>query len=416
MSNPTTHVSDFDGSAPGWTIAGPERYSNGLWLEEAGINLVRRPSGEGGAIADGAVSAGATVTNVTSESYSGTHAVRVQFPGDGVSRIVEWYTDNGGGSGAQNFTAGYWVKGTGQVRIRAGQWVNGGGALRQQIGSLVTLTSDWQFLPAAFSTNPGDTFDGAGTLRVESVTPVSPIDCYIDALQQEMKAYRTSYIDGGQGSGYAWDGTAHVTRSTRAASSAAISPTGILSPVEGALAFRLTPTIETGVEEIWGECGVKGLGTDHLRWGRNSTKHPFVEWSSNDAAYERLTAAQTVDAGIQFFFLIGHSGATQYLQVDENLPLSTSRASVSGSWGAGNLKLEATAGGVVYDELLAANRMLVADEILTLLDTEEWYFSLLYDPGPPPPPFGILTAHIRTAPVLSAGLIEATPLTAGRSR
>jgi hypothetical protein len=143
-------------------------------------------------------------------------------------------------------------------------------------------------------------------------------------VQLEQKDHATSYTD-----------------SIRAASSAAISPSGILSPSSGAIAFRVTPTIETGLEEIWGECGVKGSGTDHVQWGRDASTHPFVEWSANNAAYQRLTGTETLAAGTECLFYTDWDGTAIRLSIDNGTIQTDTRDAVSDSWGAGDLVLKA---------------------------------------------------------------------------
>ena len=193
-----------------------------------------------------------------------------------------------------------------------------------------------------------------------------------DGAQVEAKSYATSYCDGTLGTGYAWTGTAHNSTSTRAASSASLDPAGILAPGSGALAFRITPTIETGVEEIWGECGVKGAGTDHLRWGRDSTTHPFVEWSANNAAYQRLTATETVDAGAQAFCYFGHDGTDIFLQIGSNALQTDTRDAVEGDFSTGDLTLEASAGGVIYQPFATFDRPLMNHEVARLNSAGTW--------------------------------------------
>jgi hypothetical protein len=192
---------------------------------------------------------------------------------------------------------------------------------------------------------------------------------------EEGKEYHSSFIDNTLGAGYGGsDGTF-----TRAASSASRSPS--ITPNSGAVAGRWTPTIETGVEEIWGECGVKGSGTDHVRWGRDATRHPFIEWSSNDASYQRLTASETINALAATDLALNWTGLTASLSVEAGTIQSAARDAVSGSWGAGNLTLEATAGGVIVSPFATFSRPLSAKEIATLNSKQNWTRSTLGDSG-----------------------------------
>src|SRR5690606_2516484 len=144
-------------------------------------------------------------------------------------------------------------------------------------------------------------------------------------------------------SGYSHSGTAWQSTELRAASSASISPSGIFDTYLGAIVFVATPTIETGAEEIWGELGEKLAGADHIRWGRDSTKHPFVEWSGNDSAYTRVTLTATVDAGDEHFYSIEwHVGDADFrLYLDDDPSENDTIPSPQESYGAGDFVLEA---------------------------------------------------------------------------
>lgn len=120
-----------------------------------------------------------------------------------------------------------------------------------------------------------------------------------------------------------------------------LDPAGILDPSNGSLAIRIKRIEDSGAEEVYGECGVKGAGTDHVQWGIDSSDHPFVEWSSNNAAYQRLTGTETIGASTEFLFYIGWVGLTQELSIDAGTKHTGTRDVVSGSWGAGDLVLEA---------------------------------------------------------------------------
>ena len=203
--------------------------------------------------------------------------------------------------------------------------------------------------------------DVVGQVRLRTASEWNTGDWIIGtAWQNEKSPYATSFTD-----------------TTRAASSAAISPTGILDPTSGAVAFRISPTIETGLEEIWGECGVKGSGTDHVRWGRDASTHPFVEWSANNAAYQRLTASETLTAGTAYDVYLGHTGTVTSLAVDAGTLQTGTRAAVSGDFSTGDLTLEASAGGVIYQPFATFNRTLTAKEIATLNGKSNWTMNVL---------------------------------------
>ena len=347
MSGPATKVATFNGVSDGFTVTGPERYSSGLWLEEGTTNLLLNPSFETNLTSWNA-EANITATRDTSEFEYGAASVKLVKNTSGM--LSAGLRQDATTSIGQVYTFAVSVKGT----ATAMQLVVAG--VGNTVASALTNSfarKQYTFTAAAVSSR----------CVLQTGTGSSGEIVWGDGAQVENKPYATSYVD-----------------TTRAASSAAISPSGILMPSSGALAFRITPTIETGVEEIWGECGVKGAGTDHLRWGRDSTKHPFVEWSSNDAAYQRLTATETADAGTAYDLYLGYDGTDVSLCVDAGAANTGSRAAVSDSFGAGDLTLEASAGGVIYNQFATFNRTLSASEIRTLDRRISWSRTMFGNP------------------------------------
>ena len=370
MSNPTTLVEQFSGSLGALTGVAPIRYNNGLWLEAAGTNKLANPSFETDA-STWALFNGGTGTVISSTDWSkvGTHSLKTVTNGDAFRQGVNNTSSRPSTAGIET-----WML-TGTVYIPVSTAV---------LKVFVIAVNGWETLLDLTLNGQGE-FDIAQALTTTNATELRIVvrwdgtvagTFYLDALDLRPGSYADSYVDGSLGSGYGGSAGAW----TRAASSASISPSGILSPSSGALAFRLTPTIETGVEELWGECGVKGAGTDHLRWGRDSTKHPFVEWSSNDAAYERLRATETADAGTAYDLYLGYDGTDVSLCVDAGAANTGSRAAVSDSFGAGDLTLEASAGGVIYNQFATFNRTLSASEIRTLDRRISWSRTMFGNP------------------------------------
>ena len=373
-----TLIETFNDSLGTFTGVDPIRYSNGLWLEEGTTNLFVNPISES-SNANWASGLNATATRVTTEHLFGSASMQVVTPGLLVDERVQPQL-NVSLTSPRTFTHSVYAKlasGSATLRLLAIH-VYTDGTKDQNASSVVT--TDWaRMTPVTIAMDDPKTMSiiysniGTGTIK-QAVT------FFVTGHQIEEKPYATSLAVGSFGSGYSWASTAHASASTRAASSASISPAGILSPSSGALAFRITPTIKTGVEEIWGECGVKGAGTDHLRWGRDSTKHPFVEWSSNDAAYQRLTATETADAGTAYDLYLGYDGTDVSLCVDAGAANTGSRAAVSDSFGAGDLTLEASAGGVIYNQFATFNRTLSASEIRTLDQRISWSRTMFGNP------------------------------------
>lgn len=388
MSNPTLFVAQLSSDlayadrSVGGLLSGvePIRFSGGLWLEESGVNYCTNPSGETGTGSWGGVAGSVSV--VTDNAKYGSKAIhwqRTTATGYGVL-----YAGNGSRpsvSEGEVWSIATTIVGTPGLPLSLDmEWRTGAD------GSGTVVTTDrFAFTASATPTDIVLTASAPAT-AASFIADIAHLasgtigDFWnVDGWTFTKSAYLTSYIDGDQngGNGYDWSGTAHASTSTRAASSASISPSGILAPGSGAVAFRVTPTIETGVEEIWGECGTKGAGTDHIQWGRDSTKHPFVEWSSNDAAYQRLTGSETLSAGTAYDVYFGWNGTAIELAVDAGTLQTGTRAAVSGDFSTGDLTLEASAGGVIYQPFATFSRTLTAKEIATLNGKNNWTMKVL---------------------------------------
>jgi len=357
VSNPTTLVEQFDSSPGEFTVSGPERYDDGLWLEEGTTNEATNPSIESGITDWGTNASGTTRTQSATGVVDGANAIEVV--NDGTVGAQGLWNSNGPAT-VQNdvWTLSFYGQGAvGAEVIRPGisQRSGANANLGEVFGANKTLTTS----PARYDAALTMTNASVAEANIKLLGPAATTAAtwYLDAIQLEKKPYATSFVDG-----------------TRAASSASLSPAGILSPTTGALAFRLTPTIETGLEEIWGECGTKGTGTDHMQWGRDATKHPFVEWSSNDSAYTRVTLPGTVEAGDEHFYSIEWSTGDNYLGIyrDREEYEYGVPSAPSGSFGAGDITLKATAGGVIYRNFLAADRPLTDAERFILFSVDTW--------------------------------------------
>ena len=383
MSNPLTSVSPFNGSAPGWTVSPPERYpGNGILVGNAGKNYHFNPLCEG--TIDGS-NPGYGYQKIGSGTFSvdsgqsppyGTKCIKMVTAGAGSQEGVRIYSDKMGAltGAAEPIAAAVYVKGDGVLNVQT--TVVYTDSSFQTVTTPIVPSGDWvRYFPPIYTLNPAKTLSQSHTDIRRQGTQAGTF--YVACPQIERSPASTEFMAGSLGAGLSWDASANASPSTRAASAASRSPSGILIPSAGAIAFRATPTIETGVEEIWGEVGAKGSGTDHVRWGRDSSKHPFVEWSANDASYQRLTGSEALNALTAYDLYLGHSATTISLAVDAGTLQTGTRDAVSGSWGAGNIKLQATAGGVIYQPFATFSRTLSAKEIATLNSKTNWTRSTL---------------------------------------
>ena len=376
MSNPTTHVESFAGLLGSLSGVEPIRYSGGLWLEEAVTNI--HPNPRPTTTDSGAIGSGATITRDTSVRYGADAASwKVACPGSIASEGIQLRQTGLSVQGGNAWSGQTKVIGpAGKVVRHWLRFLYSDTTLQDSSVLTLTLSGDWQDIVRQNVVSNGAKTISAVLLMVRN-NAAEAYEFNCTRVQIEERPYATSVAIGDLGAGYAHTGTPYQSASTRAASSAAISPTGILSPASGALAFRATPTIETGLEEIWGECGVKGAATDHTQWGRDATKHPFVEWSANNAAYQRITATETVDAETEYFLYFGYNGTDTYLQVDSGTPQTGTRDVVEDDFSVGDLTLEASAGGVIVSPFATFDRPLTDTEIATLAARQGWSMSTL---------------------------------------
>ena len=380
MSNPVTAVfplvSNLTGTGQSGALAltgvDPIIYESGLLLQESKRNYVRTPtytaSGRSGTQVD------CTVTRLTSQDGF-NDVFRIQGNGTGANWYAAFYAPINSGVVEQITmveSAYLWVpSGTKDVALNCIIWRNDYGAYAQNPTTVSVTTTPTRY---SASTVMGSAFE-LGDSNARIGMSASSTEIIYAALVQSERSYLSSPIDTSLGAGYTDDGTPVANYgTTRAASSASISPSGIIDTYLGAIVFRATPTVETGAEEIWGELGEKGAGTDHIRWGRDATKHPYVEWSGNDSAYTRITLTPTVDAGDEHFYSIEwHVGDADFrLYLDDNPSDNDTIPSPQEDYGAGTLKLEATAGGVIYNGLMICNERLTNAQRARLQDVGHW--------------------------------------------
>lgn len=380
MSNPTSLIESFNGSLGAFAGVDPIRYDTGLWVEEGTTNLANNP------VAATNTSSWSTSTNRTLARVTSLPAAlpselaalvttgfsvtaTADIVGTGPMLGTSFHTLTAGSHSLSIYVYIPTAYAGSTIEARFSGFTSATGTTK--VSANMSLRDQWQRVSVPdVGIDSGDT---GGSLEVSTVSGGSLVNgdvVYFAAVQCEKKSYVTSFALTTFGSGYS-------ATNVRAASSASISPSGILAPDSGALAFRITPTIETGLEEIWGECGVKGAGTDHLRWGRDASTHPFVEWSANDAAYQRLTGTETLSAGTAYDLYLGHTGTVTSLAVDAGTLQTGTRAAVSGDFSTGDLTLEASAGGVIYQPFATFNRTLTAKEIATLNGKNNWTMKVL---------------------------------------
>lgn len=354
MANPATHVSSFDGSAPGWATSGASRFSpaGGLWLEESTTNRSPNPMAYT-SVTGWTGQGGATVTRVT--GVAAVHprggmaidsAVRVTATSTGsdiaVASITGVYTPS------TPYALSCLVRGVGTGvgrTLRLTLLANNGVGVIKQEAVVLTGTFALADLMGALPASPTASSISMW-LTISGGAAIGDV-VEITAFQPETKAYPTSFcpqLDGAGNllTGYAFTGTAHASTSTRAASSASISPAGILAPDTGSLAFRFRRLIDTGGTETLLECGTAGSGTDYLSISVNSSDKLVVSWNSDNAGAQTVTSTESIAVDTEYFVYTEWASGTMGLSIDNGDLVVGARDAVEGDWGVGELVLEAT--------------------------------------------------------------------------
>lgn len=353
MSNPTNGVWAFDGDATDWTITGPERYDAGLWLEEGTTNLVTNPSVESNATNWNTAGSGVTQSRVSSEQYDGTYSMEYVCNGSASAQGLAAGTSAGlGGTTQRTYTGSIYRRGSGTFEIWARAGYTDVSTTDGTHSDSVVDTSWARAKSLSVTTNPVKTLD---YLQVHFRTKTAQaVTINADAVQIEEKTYATSYTAG-----------------TRAASSASIDPTGILDPATGSLAFRFTRKIDTGGTETILECGTAGSGTDYLSIAVNSSDKLVVSWNSDNAGAQTVTSTDSIAVDTEYFVYTDWNSTDINLRVDAATDTDT-RDAVQDDFGAGDLTLEASAGGAIFNGFAAYDRPLTDYEQSRLYAQPVW--------------------------------------------
>lgn len=322
MSNPTNGVWQFDGASGSFVITGPERYDSGLWLEEGTTNRMANPSVETNTT-NWAATSGLTLTQDGSQASDGTKSVNVVAASGSIGKRLLAATATGlATAGGISVAVAIDLWGTGTVKLQASVDYTDASSDAGTMGSDIVLTATpTRYYAAPMATNGAKTINVA---RVSAWCQTAAVNFNGDAAQVEWKAYSTSY-----------------TGTTRAASSAAISPAGILSPTEGGFAIKaFRRKLDTGSAEVLLESGTSGSGTDRLRLYINSSDKLVMEWVSDGAAATTLTTAASIATNTDYFIYADWKDTLVRLRLDAVMATGT-RNTPEGSWGAGALTLKA---------------------------------------------------------------------------
>jgi hypothetical protein len=317
MSNPTTLV-----GTDAFSKTGPERYlDGGLWLEEGTVNGVTNPSFEVNTTNWGANNTGNTIARSTIRASDGSASLLVS--GDGSVSQQGAISSPGGSaaaSGQQWALAAdiYSPAGGETVRFVAAERTGAGTIVVDTPGPTLTLAAGWHRRFSVITLAGGVTTE---LVRFKLVTPTSQVIALnLDACQIEHKPYATSY-----------------TASTRAASSASISPTGILDPATGSLAFRLTRKIDTGDIEYILNCGTDG--DDRLRIYIDTDDRLRVAWDTGGALPQSVVSSSTIAVGTEYLVYTEWDGINIAMSLDAGTLVTGIRDVPLGSWGTDDLVL-----------------------------------------------------------------------------
>ena len=345
MPNPMSHLSTFDGSSPGWSVVAPNRFDGGIWLEEVGTNLVANP---------------VLATNTYGwDRWGATAVTRVDTTltiGDWSLQLTRPATESSQKGIASNSV--------GRMPVTAGlAYMASLSAVSSVAINNAVIGIRWLDASNALLSTTSVGSQAVGTdpayptrLRITGVAPANATQAEIVAyttagaigdwqqytrFQLEQHDYETSLIVGNKGGGYGYTGTPNQSSSTRAASSAAISPSGILSPDSGAVAFRFTRKIDTGGIETILECGTDGASTDYLALTIDASDKLVMAWTANGGSAQTVTSAESIAVDTEYLLYIEWDGTQMALSLDNGALVTGTRDTPQGSWGAGDLVLKA---------------------------------------------------------------------------
>lgn len=338
--------------------AGTNSSQSYFWLERGTTNSNSNPSAETNTT--GISATRGTVTRVTSGSYDGSASFEYAVTSATGSTGLTAASGNRPAAveGEVWSISAMLSSDVGMDVLPGVVWLNGGGSsISVPTGTAVGLVTGWRKVKLT-ATAPATTasvqpfwYDAAGQVGEKY---------WADAVQFERSPFPTSYTSG-----------------TRADGQLSISPASLLVPSKGAIAFKAVRLYDTGVEEVWGGCGTKGASTDRVQWGVDSSDHPFVEWSSNNAAYSRTTGTGIIPTNVPCDWYLSFDGTAVRLVIDAGTADTGTRGAVQGNWGAGNLTMNATTGSASFGAFATFNRTLTSREIAVLDNKPLWFLSML---------------------------------------
>lgn len=353
MSNPTTHVEQFDDSPGSFSTSGAIRYNDGMWLVSEARNLWASTSGTvengAGTWGDYGTSPGVTVAWTQSGDWAvgGTKSLKCVMTCDDAnadqsarSALIT------GLSESESYCIRSVIKRV-TPEIRADldvQWRSDVGNIGGEvvIASIQSGTAAGVTEISALLTSPAGTTNARFIWRIRLSQAGVAHTCYMDNHAIIPSAWIEEYFDGSSGDGFSWDGAAFASASTRAASSASVATAGILSPDTGSLAFRFRRLIDTGGTETLLECGTAGSGTDYLSISVNSSDKLVVSWNSDNAGAQTVTSTESIAVDTEYFVYTEWASGTMGLSIDNGDLVVGARDAVEGDWGVGELVLEAT--------------------------------------------------------------------------
>lgn len=379
MSNPTTLVESFASELGAFSGSGAIRFASGLWLEQGTTNLLANPIFFDDTSGWGFGGANRSVTWTDSLPYplpdeladsctTGVYALATgqmtgTFPGIGSLSSDLTLAASAHMCSVYLYIPSGWSGGT--PRLYIGNLSGASGEVLQLAN--MSIRDDWQRVECGPFT-PGVDVTGRPAMNIEGTGSWNNGEyLWIAGFQFEQQSIATSLAEASFGTGYSASPAPH----SRAASSAAISPTGILAPGSGALAFRFRRLIDTGGTETILICGTAGSGTDYLSISVNSSDKLVVSWNSDNAGAQTVTSTDSIAVDTEYFVYTDWNSTDINLRVDTTTDTDT-RDAVQDDFGAGDLTLEASAGGAIFNGFAAYDRPLTDYEQSRLYAQPVW--------------------------------------------
>jgi hypothetical protein len=355
------------------------KFNKALQIAEATTNLVTNPSFETGTTGWTYTDANAsgTAAQTALYSHSGTYSVRLANANAAENDF--YYCQVGSLAASTTYTISAWVN---VVSFTSGAQSNLGlyaydtldaGATGQST-TITAATDGWVRHSVTVTTTATG---GSHTIQIRLYAPQGYTAW--DSVQCEAKAYATPYCDGSLGgfsaagvadaTGHSWSGTAHASSSSRLVASASYPTSGNLPALKGSVMAWVKLSSLSGTAHVLRADGTSA-GYIMLRFG---TGQLTGYWGTAAVAYATPISAETWT-----HVAMTYTGSLLTLYINGQSVASGSSTGFTGmpaSFGVGHTGTGAGQLNGLIDDLIITSDTKVADEILSIYESNAPVFA-----------------------------------------